>query len=313
MILHDWPEVSREYYNLVMNLTRRAREDNKFLFEIVVPSLPGFTFSETPSKPGMSSTEIAILMRKLMHHLGYNQYVVQGNGIGSLVGSAIATLYPSEVIGFHSTPCYAPKTSLSLAKYFIASVFPERFITESQYDFHFPLTNKILQLMKETGGYHIHATKPDTVGIALSNNPIGLAAYLLQFNPLGKDLESSWEEIKPMEGNEKIKYSTKYNAFLDTVMLFYVTNSLGTSLRFFAEESVYALNGPGLERVPVTVPTACARFSSQQFNALDWQLTDKYLNLIQSTYHNITGNHIPLTATTELIEDIITFVKLIQK
>lgn len=94
----------------------------------------------------------------------YSQrFLVQGGDWGSLIGSNIATLFPENVIGFHSNMC-SSLSPLAYIKGFIASFYPSLFIPDEFKDFVFPQSRTFAYVIEESGYFHIQATKPDTIG-----------------------------------------------------------------------------------------------------------------------------------------------------
>lgn len=82
---------------------------------------------------------------------------------GSFLGSAIAQLFPENVIGFHSNMCVV-NSPLTTIKSVIASFYPTYFVEKEHENFFFPLSEKFENLLLETGYFHLQATKPDTIG-----------------------------------------------------------------------------------------------------------------------------------------------------
>lgn len=164
LLLHGWPGSVREFYELIPKLIQ-AKDNVAYL--VVAPSLPGYGFSEAAHVPGLSPTEMAIIFRNLMISLGYNKFLVQGGDWGSLIGSTLSTLFPENVIGYHSNMCATVSAGSSLKAY-IASFYPSYFIPEEYTHFVFPMSSKFSYLLEETGYLHIQATKPDTIGINLN-------------------------------------------------------------------------------------------------------------------------------------------------
>lgn len=208
-------------------------------------------------------------MRNLMVRLGYNKFFIQGGDWGSVIGSNIATLFPDNVLGYHSNMCnnMSPK---SLVKGFLAGLWPSFFVPKAYEDFFFPKSNELKYLMEESGYFHIQATKPDTIGAALTDNPVGLAAYILE--KFSTWTNASYRSLP--DGGLTQRY--KMDALLDNVMIYYLTNSITTSQRLYAEQYAQEQRDLKLERVPTLVPTGCARFKSDIMQFLDTQLQDKF-------------------------------------
>lgn len=160
LLLHGWPGSVREFYDIIPKLVK-PKDDTAYI--VVAPSLVGYGFSEAAAIQGMNPTEMSIVFRNLMISLGYNQFLVQGGDWGSLIGGTLATLFPENVIGFHSNMCAAMSLASSV-KGFIGSFYPSLFVEPQNIDFHYPAGEKFTYLIEESGYMHLQATKPDTIG-----------------------------------------------------------------------------------------------------------------------------------------------------
>jgi len=298
LLLHGWPGSVREFYELIPKLSDTSQE---YVFEVVAPSLPGYGWSQAASKKGFGPMKMGVVLRNLMIRLGYKEFFIQGGDWGSLIGSNIATLFPKNVLGYHSNMCVA-NSPLAMLKSYVAALMPSNFVEKQYEDFYFPIKNKFFNLLEESGYFHIQATKPDTIGAALTNNPIGLAAYILEkfstwTNPNYRKLKDG--------GFEK---DFQLDTLLDNVMIYYLTNSITTSQRLYAE-SITEMLTLEMGRIPAEPPTGCARFKYDLAHSFDWQLEDKYPNLIHSK-HYLDGGHFAAMQLPEVLyEDFIEFIK----
>ncbi|XP_031622654.1 juvenile hormone epoxide hydrolase-like [Contarinia nasturtii] len=298
LLLHGWPSSVREFYNLIPELTKA--KDN-IAFVVVAPSLPGYGFSEAAKVPGMNPNEIAIVFRNLMVRLGYDRFLIQGSDWGSLIGSSLAALFPQNVIGFHSNMCVTG-FFMNYIKAIIASVYPSLFVAAEYADFHFPIGEKIAYHIEESGYFHLQATKPDTIGIALTANPVGLLAYILEkFSTLTD------KNNRDLIDGGLDKHYTK-EALLDNIMIYYLSNSITTSVRLYAEGFGIEYLNLKMDRVPVQVPVGCARFKNDLAHELDWQLNVKFPKLIHSTYHANGGHFAAMELPDVLYNDFLQFV-----
>ncbi|XP_017483845.1 PREDICTED: juvenile hormone epoxide hydrolase 1 [Rhagoletis zephyria] len=282
LLLHGWPASVRELYDFI-NLLVAVSDIHDHVYEVIAPSLVGYGWSDPATKPGFNAAQMAIVMRNLMLRIGFDKFLVQGGDWGSITGSAISTLFPENVLGFHSNMC-TMYTPLALAKLFIASWAPERYLpSRFFYEHHFPLKAKFSSLFYEMGYFHLQATKPDTIGTALQTNPIGLAAYFLEkFQTVtGPGLNQQFNAM------DKVY---KLDPLLDNIMIYYLTDTATTSVRFYAENLSKEFLGLQLDRVQSPVPMGCARFKHDLTAALDWALKDKFPNLVHSTYYNQGGH-----------------------
>lgn len=92
-------------------------------------------------------------------------------------------------------------------------------------------------------------------------------------------------------------------------MIYYLTNSITTSVRLYAEAFGREHQALKMERVPVTVPAGCARFKHDLAHSFDWQLSGKYPKLVHSTYHRNGGHFAAMELPDVLYNDFIQFVK----
>lgn len=162
LMLHGWPGSVREFYEAIPLLTTKSKDKN-IVFELIIPSLPGYGYSQASSKPGLSPTHMAIVFKNLMKRVGFEKFYVQGGDWGALIGSNMARLYPEKVLGFHSNMC-AVNTPMANIKMLLGSLYPPA-IVEKEYESRmYPISNVFSYIMLETGYFHLQATKPDTVG-----------------------------------------------------------------------------------------------------------------------------------------------------
>ncbi|XP_061387769.1 juvenile hormone epoxide hydrolase 1 [Musca vetustissima] len=307
LLLHGWPSSVREFYSLIHKLHQTKKDRNqKYIFNVIVPSLPGFAWSQGTSKRGLGPAQIAVMMRNLMLRLGYKKFFIQGTDWGSIIGSHIATLFPENVLGYHSNMCTVSSPK-SMIKGLIAGSFPGIFAPKGYEDFFSPVSEKIHFLLEETGYAHLHSTKPDTIGTALHDNPVGLAAYILE--KFSTWTNATYRHLP--DGGLKKRY--KLDALLDNVMIYYLTNSITTSMRIYKEAVTEEQRALKLDRVPTNVPTACARFKNEMMHFMDLQLKDKYKNLIQSTYYKEGGHFAAMEVSDIVYKDFIEFVKKVEK
>lgn len=128
LLLHGWPGSIREFFDLFPLLTT-ANEKSDYVFEVIAPSLPGFGWSDGSAKTGFRPPDVATVLRNRMLRLGHTRFLIQGEDWGSLLGSDIATLYPDNVIGYHSNFLII-RTLLSTTKAMLATIWPTAFLDQ---------------------------------------------------------------------------------------------------------------------------------------------------------------------------------------
>lgn len=251
VITHGWPGSFLEILKLIPLLT----EDPVLSFDLVIPSLIGFGFSDKVDKPGINSSFVADLWHKLMIELGYNRYGAQGGDVGSGVSTWLSLKYPEHVIGLH-------------LNYISGSYQP--YIKEGE-----KISEEVLSFQKtgtawavKEGAYaHMHATKPLTLAYGLNDSPIGLCAWIIEkFN--------SWSD-----NNGNIEDIFTKDELLANVTLYWVTQTIYSSARIYNENSKkpMKLGKDDFIKVPVAfakfpkeLPTPPRSYIERGFNIQRW-------------------------------------------
>ena len=285
---------------LLTLLIPNAKSD--YVFEVVVPSLPGYGWSQGAAKKNFGPAQMSIVLRNLMLRLGHNKFVFQGGDWGSILGSNMAALFPDNVLGYHSNMC-GSMSPVSNIKLLMQTLLPSVFLEKEHIEFHKGIPDLFIHIMEKFGYLDIQATKPDTIGAVLSNHPVGLAIYILE-------KFSTWTNIeyRKLENGGLTKRYT-WEALFDNVMIYYVTDSITTSQRLYAEGFSKAQMGLEMDRVGVKVPSGCARFKHDLAHQSDWLLKDKFVNLVHSTYYTDGGHFVAMELPKVLYEDFMQFVK----
>jgi len=299
LLLHGWPGSFVEFQKVIPELIDPKNSDINF--ELIIPSLPGYGFSEAPHRPGLGAIEMAQLFKNLMIRLGHKKFYAHGGDWGSIISSNMATLYHENVMGIHITMCVSnhPRSTL---KMFLGSIAPQYFFSKHEQDSLIPLSKMFKFMMRETGYLHLQATKPDTIGIGLSNSPLGLASYILE-------KFSTWTNRDWISKSDGGLSTWKIDDLLDNVMVYWVTNSITTSQRLYAETLNIKQFSYGIDNVPTYVPTGCFSAPNELLNKGEWLSSDKYPQLVHLT-ESQKGGHFASFEQPELVqEDILTFFK----
>jgi juvenile hormone epoxide hydrolase len=162
LLLHGWPGSVREFYEIIPLLTT-PQPGRNFVFEVIVPSLPGYGFSEGAVRPGLGAVQMAVVFKNFMNRLGFEKYYIQGGDWGAVILQNMATLFPKQVLGVHSNVCMV-NTLLTNIKVFLYSFYPTLLVKKEHVHKIYPLSSKFAFILLESGYLHLQATKPDTVG-----------------------------------------------------------------------------------------------------------------------------------------------------
>ncbi|XP_041980162.1 juvenile hormone epoxide hydrolase-like [Aricia agestis] len=301
LLMHGWPSSSKEF-DMVIPLLVEDRKQYDFGFEVIAVDLPGYGYSQETNKPGMNPLQIGIIMHNLMKRLGFKQYYIHAGDWGAQVGNHMITLFQDEILGFHTNMPMSSR-SISALKYIVGSLFFPSLLVEEQFLNRFaPFEDIVRYLVRESGYFHIQATKPDTIGAALTDTPVGMAAYLLE--KIGIVCNRDQTDT-PHGGLE----SVHIDDLIDTLTIMWATGHITTATRLYSE----ALSWPEVfivHEIPTYVPTAVINFRYEVFFQPDWVLRDKFHKLVRSTTVNYGGHFGALQNPKELTEDIFESVSL---
>ncbi|KAG9510284.1 Receptor-type guanylate cyclase Gyc76C, partial [Fragariocoptes setiger] len=229
MMCNGWPSNFYEYIK-VMEMIRDENDKGASL-EVIIPSMPGYGFSEAPHKKGFNVIECARVFAKLMQRLGHNNYYLHGSDWGSIVTRSIAHMYPERVKGYHTTTHFVEHNGQYFFRLILTKLFPSYMLDNPQRDLKllFPMKNGISFILRESGYMHIQSTKPETVGLGLNDSPAGLASYILE-------KYSTWtrEENKNQpDGDLTRKYSL--DDLLTIVSMYWFNQNINSSQRLYKE------------------------------------------------------------------------------
>lgn len=306
LLLHGWPGSVREFYEAIPMLTK-VQPNREFVFEVFVPSLPGYGFSDPAVRPGLGAAQMAVLFKNFMVQVGHKQFYAQGGDWGSIITTFMSILYPNHVLGLHTNFCF-PQTVMSQIQLLIGSVFPSLIVEPHLADRMYPLSEKYSKIVEEMGYMHLQATKPNTIGAVLNETPVGLAAYILEkfttwTNP-------NWDKLE--DGGLTKKFT--YTQLLDNIMIYWVTNSITTSQRLYAETFNKAHFSLRLEEQKVNVPSACANFKYELMFASETMLRAKHTNLVQNSNFEDGGHFAAFEEPKIFVEDVYSAVaKMVSK
>ncbi|XP_012286942.1 juvenile hormone epoxide hydrolase 1 [Orussus abietinus] len=301
LMVHGWPGSIVEFQKIIPLLTT-PREDQDFVFELVLPSLPGYGFSDPAARPGMTTTAMAVIFKNLMTRLGFDKFYVQGGDWGSAITADLAILFPERVIGVHSNMCMSMATSVYIWTA-IGSFIPSLVVDKDHYSRMYPISYHWSRVLEESGYMHIQASKPDTVGTALSDSPIGLAAYILEKFSTWTNPDYRFRD----DGGLLEKFTLE--ELLDNVMVYWLSNSIVTSMRLYSENFQKDHMSSIITKLPIKVPSGCAIFPHELLYQPESLIKSRYQKLIHFN-HMPRGGHFAAFEEPQLLaDDIWSFIK----
>ncbi|KAF9361566.1 hypothetical protein BGX26_001571 [Mortierella sp. AD094] len=246
LLIHGWPGSWYEFGKAIELLKKRGR------FQIIVPSLPGFGWSQAPTQKKFGIRSIAKTLHELMQHLGYKYYLAQGGDWGAIISRTIATLYPEHCLAIHINmlPCLPPRpwtSPFQSAKAIAGFLLPE--VVYSKNPREKASINGLKLYAREEGAYFfLQATKPQTLGHALHDSPVGLLSWLGEKYLSWADLDPFKPETWPFSKTE----------LLNQIMIYRSTESITSSIRIYYEayhnrDIDWLLRRPVPKSVPVGV------------------------------------------------------------
>ena len=232
LLSHGWPSTFLEELALVPLLTDPGAHGlDGPAFDVVVPSLPGYGFSERPARTGVNYRHVAGLWHRLMRGLGYRRYGAHGSDFGAGVATLMALDDPAAMIGIHlSTPEMMPYTGPG-----------SRPLSPAEHDY---VAHTGLWAERERGYSAIQSTRPQTLGYGLTDSPAGLAAWILE----------KWRSWSDSGGDLDQRFGRDF--LLTMLTIYWVTRTITPSMRDYYDNRWHGVAIGPEDRV--AVPTGIA-------------------------------------------------------
>jgi len=216
IITHGWPGSVIEMLEVIGPLTDPATHGGHAgdAFDLVIPSLPGYGFSAAPAEVGWDPGRIARAWAELMHRLGYTRYVAQGGDQGAAVTDMMAGQTPAGLAGIH----------LNLLRQALGSVSGLPAASEEE-----RAALAAVNTFRTSGfGYFLEqATRPQTIGYALLESPVALAAWMLDH-----DTDSYYKISHGFTGGQPAGNLTR-DHILDNITLYWLTGTGASAARSY--------------------------------------------------------------------------------
>jgi pimeloyl-ACP methyl ester carboxylesterase len=284
IMTHGWPGSVFELLKTVGPLTDPTAHGGRAedAFHLVMPSIPGFGFSGKPKRTGWNPDRIARAWTELMRRLGYSGYVAQGGDWGAPISSAMARQAPAGLLGIHiNLPATVPSDVAAV----LASGGPAPQTLSSKERAAF---DSLSTFYKKYRAYAVMmGTRPQTIGVGLTDSPAGLAAWMFDYN------------------NGEPQRLLSRDEMLDDVTLYWLTNTAASSARIYWETAGQSVLLSAAQMTgDIALPVAISVFPEEVYRAPETWARRAYRNLI---YFNEVekGGHFaaweePLLFTAEL-------------
>jgi pimeloyl-ACP methyl ester carboxylesterase len=248
IMTHGWPGSVVELLETVGPLTDPTAHGGQAedAFHLVLPSLPGYGFSSEPAELGWDASRTARAWAELMRRLGYTRYVAQGGDVGALVTDLMGRQSVEGLVGYH--------LNLLTAVLAIGDHLPK----ESEQE---RAAAAALATFRQDGfGYFLEmATRPQTIGYALLESPVALAAWLLDH-----DTDSYYKISRAFVGGDPVGGLTR-ESIIDNITLYWLTGTAASAARSYWEDAraLAAALASGQPPPAVTVPVGFTTFPGE--------------------------------------------------
>jgi pimeloyl-ACP methyl ester carboxylesterase len=294
LLTHGYPDSFVRFLKIIPLLIKA--DENGFSFDVIIPSIPGYGFSDIPTEPGMNKKRIAELFTKLMKEdLGYKKFAAHGGDWGGGITEQMALYHADSLIAIHLTDIP-----------FEHGMVEPKDVTSSEKKY-FEATKK--WQMTEGAYAMIQSTKPQTLAYGLNDSPVGLAAWLI-------------EKFKSWSDNDgDIETCFTKDELLTNLTIYWATQTINAAMRIYNEAMQAMMNAmynPLVKLNPFDktgnkseVPAAFAIFP-KDISTPPKDLADRFFNVQQWTEMPEGGHFAAMEQPELLVEDIRKFVSAVQ-
>ncbi|GER90464.1 multidrug MFS transporter [Dictyobacter vulcani] len=283
IISHGWPGSFFELHKIIGPLTDPASHggDPQDSFDVVVPSLPGYGFSDRSDRPGMDVRRIAELFMQLMtRELGYKRFGAQGGDWGSSISLRLGELYPDNLIGVH--------VNMLPLRQEIGDGEPSE--DEQRW------REQLQRFQKDGSGYsHIQGTRPQTLAYGLNDSPVGLAGWIIE-------KFRAWSDC-----HENLECVFNKDELLTNIMIYWITQTINSSMRLYYETA----HADGTTAGKVEVPVGVALFP-REITLPPHNLATRQYNIQRWASMGAGGHFAAMEQPAALVHEIRTFFRQIR-
>jgi microsomal epoxide hydrolase len=271
LLMNGWPSSFVEYRKLAPMLADPARfgGDSADAFDVIIPALPGFGFSDRPKHPRDALRGVELFFRLMTEGLGYSRFVAAGTDIGAGVATRLGLTHPEAVTAIHVTSITNPPMDVHS---------PPLTPAEQAYQESYNRWNE------EEGAYSaIQSTRPQTLAFGLADSPTGLASWIVEKFRFWSDCNGDVLSMFSMD------------MLIDNLMVYWVSATIGSSVRYYYEATHY--RPPFKVGDFVKVPTAVLMLPKDLLNApREWAERFYHVKRYTAAEH---GGHFPAWETPD--------------
>ena len=285
IMTHGWPGSVIELLETIGPLTDPTTNGGRAedAFHLVLPSIPGYGFSEEPAELGWGPIRIGRAWDVLMHRLGYSRYVAQGGDVGSQVTDAMGRLGLDGLLGIHTnllTPALGDPVALSSSP----PTSEEQAALDQLDAFH----------ATGTGYFIEQATRPETIGYALLDSPVALAAWMIDHDT------DAYEKIARAFVDGRPSGNLTREHIVDNITLYWLTGTGASAARSYWEEGQENARAAGQAPTPVSIPVGFTSFPGEIWKTPRSWVDRAYPNVVNYFNEVDRGGHFAAWEEPEL-------------
>lgn len=250
LLTHGWPGAVLEFLDCIGPLSDPPAHGGRAedAFHLVIPALPGYGFSGKPTTAGWGVPKIAQAWHQLMQRLGYTEYLAQGGDWGAAVTTALGAFRPQGLQGIH----------VNLPLVMKRDPGPDLSPDEAA------MVKAMQDYAEWDSGYsHQQSTRPQTLGYALADSPVGQAMWI--FEKFWRWTDCGGDPLKALSRDQ----------VLDIITLYWLSNTATSSARLYWESYKN-----GFFAVPLALPVGCSVFAQEIYRAPRSWAEDCMKNLV---------------------------------
>jgi pimeloyl-ACP methyl ester carboxylesterase len=279
LLIHGYPDSFVRFLKLIPLLT--AEGPDGISFDLIIPSIPGFGFSQRPEKPGMNTQKVASLFSGLMSELGYEKFITHGGDWGSSISEELAIQFPNRLLGMHL---------MDVPFHYLFSLKPDELTPKEQ---EYLQAGRKWQVAE--GAYALlQSTKPQTLAYGVNDSPIGLAGWMIE-------KFYSWSDCN---GDLETVYTR--DELLTNLTIYWVTQTAGSAFRIYYERMHQPQRRD--EGKKIKVPAAFC-ISAKDLVPAPREFAERIFNVQQWTQLPSGGHFVAMEHPQDLAADIVRFAE----
>lgn len=279
LLTHGWPGSVLEFRKVIEPLVDPVKHGGSAedAFDVIVPSLPGFGFSGQPTEAGWDIGRIASAWATLMERLGCKKWGAQGGDWGAAVALLLGHMTPAGLAGIHLNFVMYQPTPEEMAN---ADADEQAMMASAQ------------NYQQRLSGYaQVQGTRPQAVAYALSDSPVGQAAWIY----------SLFEDVADCNGDPTSVFSM--DEMLDDIMLYWLPNASASSARLYWESMSAMMSGPP-PFYPSTMPTGISMFPKEQVRISKRWAEARFKKLVHYKQAAAGGHFAALEQPKEFVDGV---------